>query len=78
MNQKPEKAQEIIESNVEIECTQKVTNGFDRMNIDGDDEGGEEREYIDLIPVPDLEEISEVRNEKPKTQSKITSFFSAK
>ena len=75
-----EKPQKVIESYVEIEeeRTLKVTDGLDQMHIEDDDEGNEEEEYIDLIPVPDLEEISEDRTEKPKTQSKITSFFTAK
>ena len=51
--------------------------GFDHMPIEYD-EGNEEVEYIDLIPVPDLDDISEDRIEKPKTHSKITSFFTAR
>ena len=52
-----EEPQKVIESYVEIEeeRTLKVTDGLDQMHIEDHDEGNEEEEYIDLIPVPDLE-----------------------
>ena len=56
------------------EMTQKVTHMMDQMYID---ESDEEVEFVDLIPVPDAEDVPEIENgpEKTKVQSKITSFF---
>ena len=74
--------EEMIRSGVEVdeERTQKVTHMMDQMYID---ESDEEVEFVDLIPVPDAEDVpeilivSEIENgpEKTKVQSKITSFF---
>ena len=74
--------EEMIRSGVEVdeERTQKVTHMMDQMYID---ESDEEVEFVDLIPVPDAEDVpeilivSEFENgpEKTKVQSKITSFF---
>ena len=64
----------------EEERIQKVAYMMDQMYID---ESDEEVEFVDLIPVPDAEDVpeilivSEIENgpEKTKVQSKITSIF---
>ena len=56
------------------------------MFIEDDVEGNEDVEYIELIEVPDSENVSEIvlendlenNTQKAKVQSKITSFFTAK
>ena len=87
-NDEPEMPEEIIESHVEVqeEMMQKVTSELDQMFIDDDAEGDEDVEYIELVEVPDAENVTEnasenaVENftEKNKVQSKITSFFNTK
>ena len=72
---------------------QKVTHELDQMYIEDGDEGNEEVEYVELVEVPDLENVSEnvlenaLENaievldnptQKKQIQSKITSFFSGK
>ena len=55
---------------VEEERTQKVTYMMDQIYIEDSNESDKE-EFVDLIPVPDAENVPE----KTKVQSKITSFF---
>ena len=64
--------EEMTRSRVEVEeeRIQKVTYMMDQMYIEDSDESDEE-EFVDLIPVPDAENVPE----KTKVQSKITSFF---
>ena len=38
---------------------QKVTHELDQMYIEDGDEGNEEVEYVELVEVPDLENVSE-------------------
>ena len=91
-NDEPEMPEKIIESHVEVqeEMMQKVTSELDQMFIDDDAEGDEDVEYIELVEVPDAENVSENALEnvsenveqkatpKNKLQSKITSFFNTK
>ena len=87
-NNEPEVPEEILSSHVEVqeEMMQKVTIGLDQMFIEDDVEGNEDVEYIELIEVPDSENVSEIvlendlenNTQKAKVQSKITSFFTAK
>ena len=87
-NNEPEVPEEILSSHVEVqeEMMQKVTSGLDQMFIEDDVEGNEDVEYIELIEVPDSENVSEIvlendlenNTQKAKVQSKITSFFTAK
>ena len=55
----PEK---ILSSHVAVqeEMMQKVTIGLDHMLIEDDVEGNEDVEYIELIEVPDSENVSEI------------------
>ena len=78
---------EIIASHVEAqeEMMQKVTNGLDQMYIEEDAESNDEDDYVELIEVPDLENVpnDETNDEEncrknQKVQSKITSFFTNK
>ena len=71
-NNEPEVPEEILSSHVEVqeEMMQK---------------GNEDVKYIELIEVPDSENVSEIvlendlenNTQKAKVQSKITSFFTA-
>ena len=65
--------EELTGSRVEVEeeRTQKVAYMMDQMYIEEDNESDEEVEFVDLIPVPDAENVPD----KTKVQSKITSFF---
>ena len=65
---------------------QKVTSELDQMFIDDDAEGDEDVEYIELVEVPDAENVTEnasqnaVENftEKNKVQSKKIHFSTLK
>ena len=48
------------------------------MYIEHDEEGIEEVEYVDLTPVPDVENDLKNDSEKKTVQSKITAFFTDK
>ena len=81
-NNEPEVPEEILSSHVEVqeEMMQKVTIGLDQMFIEDDVEGNEDVEYIELIEVPDSENVSEIvlendlenNTQKAKVESKIT------
>ena len=73
-NEDAEEPEEMVHSRVEIqeESLLKVTEGSDQMHIEDDVEGIDEKEYIILEEVPDVQIISEERAEKTKVQSFFT------
>ena len=51
---------------IQEETLQKVTHQIDQMYIEDDEEGIEEVEYVDLTPVPDVE--NDFKNDSEKKQ----------